>query len=72
MAKPDGVFLYIGTYPDEAAAQGDYQAIKDLHSLDAIGTYDAAVVSKDEDGKVHVNKDEAATRHGAWYLKAEK
>jgi uncharacterized membrane protein len=31
-----------------------------------VGTYDAAVVTKDENGKVHVNKDEMATRHGGW------
>ncbi len=32
----------------------------------AVGTYDAAVVTKDANGKVHVNKDEMATRHGGW------
>jgi uncharacterized membrane protein len=66
MAKPESVFIYIGTYPDQAAARDDYQIIKDLHSAGAVGTYDAAVVTKDDDGKVHVNKDEMATRHGAW------
>ncbi len=65
MAKPDAVFIYVGTYPDEARARDDYQIIKDLHSAGAVGTYDAAVVTKD-DGHVHVNKDEMATRHGAW------
>src|SRR5208283_5792320 len=66
MAKPDGVFIFIGTYPSEAAARSDYEVVKDLHALGAVGTYDAAVVSKDASGKVHVNKDETATRHGAW------
>ena len=66
MAKPDAVFIYIGTYPDEAAARADYDVVKDLHKAGAIGTYDAAVVTKDAAGKVHVNKDEMATRHGAW------
>ena len=66
MAKMESVFIYIGTYPDEAQAQGDYQVVKDLHSAGAVGTYDAAVVTKDGKGKVHVNKDEMATRHGAW------
>jgi len=37
-----------------------------LHLAGAVGTYDAAVVTKDAAGKVHVNKDEMATRHGAW------
>ena len=66
MANPDGVFLYLGTYPDEASARADYEVVKDLHAVGAVGTYDAAVVTKDEDGKVHVNKDEMATRHGGW------
>ncbi len=65
MAKPESVFIYVGTYPGETQARDDYEVIKDLHSLGAVGTYDAAVVTKD-DGKVHVNKDEMATRHGAW------
>ena len=66
MADDDGMFLYIGTYPSEAAARADYDIVKDLHSVDVVGTYDAAVVTKDSSGKVHVNKDEMATRHGGW------
>jgi uncharacterized membrane protein len=66
MAKADGVFIFIGTYPSKADAKADYEVVKDLHAGGVVGTYDAAVVTKDEDGKVHVNKDEMATRHGAW------
>ena len=66
MAKDDAVFIYIGTYPSEAAARDDYGVVKDLHAAGAVGTYDAAVVTKDDAGKVHVNKDEMATRHGGW------
>ena len=66
MAKPDAVFIFIGTYPNEAAARADYDIVKDLHKAGAVGTYDAAVVKKDLGGNVHVNKDETATRHGAW------
>ena len=66
MAKSDAVFIYIGTYPSEASARADYDVIKDLHAAGAVGTYDASVVTKDDDGKVHVNKDETSTRHGAW------
>jgi len=66
MAKADGVFIFIGTYPSEAAAHGDYELVKDAHALGAVGSYDAAVITKDEKGKVHVNKDETSTRHGAW------
>ena len=66
LAAEDGMFLYIGTYPSEAAARDDYDVVKDLHSVDVVGSYDAAVITKDEKGKVHVNKDEMATRHGGW------
>ena len=66
MAKPDAVFIYIGTYPDEVAARDDYEVVKDLHAAGAVGTYDASVVTRDDAGKVHVNKDEMATRHGGW------
>ena len=30
MAKSDSVFIFIGTYPDEAAARADYDVVKDL------------------------------------------
>jgi uncharacterized membrane protein len=66
MAKPEAVFIYVGTYPSEAAARADYEVVKDLHAVGAVGTYDAAVVTKDAAGKIHENKDEMATRHGAW------
>lgn len=66
MAKADAVFIYIGTYPSEGAARADYGIVKELHAAGAVGTYDAGVVTKDLDGKVHVNRDETATRHGAW------
>ena len=66
MTATDGVFIYIGIYPSEAVAQGDYDVVKDLHALGAVGSYDAAVITKDDDRKVHVNKDETSTRHGAW------
>ena len=66
MAKPDAVLVYVATYPDEMLARDDYEIVKDLHAAGVIGTYDASVVTKDEKGKVHVNKDETSTRHGAW------
>jgi len=66
MAKSEAVFIYVGTYPSKAVAEADYNIVKDLHAAGAVGTYDAAVVTKDDAGKVHVNKDEMAARHGAW------
>lgn len=66
MSDPDGTFIFIGTYPDEASARADYDVVKALHSVDAVGSFDAAVVTKDDKGKVHVNKDETSTRKGGW------
>lgn len=66
MADADAVFLFIATYPDEAAARADYDIVKALHGVEAIGSFDAAVVTKDDKGKVHVDKDETSTRKGAW------
>jgi uncharacterized membrane protein len=66
MSSPDGTFIYIGTYPDETAARVDYDVVKALHAVDAVGSFDAAVVTKDDTGKIHVNKDETATRTGGW------
>jgi uncharacterized membrane protein len=60
-------FIYVATYPDEMAARADYDAVKELHERGLVGSYDAAVVTKDGEGKVHENKDETATRHGAWW-----
>jgi uncharacterized membrane protein len=62
----DGVFVFVATYPDRDGAEADYDVVKDLHSVGAIGTYDAAVVDKDAEGKVHVHKHEKPTQHGAW------
>ena len=67
MANTDGTFIFVATYPDEAAAREDYQVVKELHARGLVGAYDAAVVTKDANGKVHENKDETATRHGAWW-----
>ena len=66
MSKSDGVFIYIGTYASEVDARADYDVVKDLHAVGGGGTYDAAVITKDDKGKIHVNKDETTTRHGAW------
>jgi uncharacterized membrane protein len=59
------VFLYVARYSNEAEAREDYQLLVDLHAAGVVGTYDAAVVTKD-DHKVHVHKHEKPTQHGAW------
>jgi uncharacterized membrane protein len=60
------VFLYAAIYDDADDAKADYEAVFDLHAAGAIGTFDSAVIEKDEDGKVQVSKTEKPTQHGAW------
>jgi uncharacterized membrane protein len=67
MSKSDGTFILVATYPDERAARDDYQVVKEAHARGLVGSYDAAVITKDASGKVHENKDETSTRHGAWW-----
>ncbi len=60
------VFLYAAVYDDIADAEADYEAVFDLHAAGVIGTFDSAVIRKEEDGKVRVTKTEKPTQHGAW------
>jgi uncharacterized membrane protein len=62
------VFIYAGEYDDVEDAKADLEALKELHSEHVVGTYDAAVVTKNEEGKVQiVDKIEKPTQHGGWY-----
>lgn len=60
------VFVYAAVYADRADASADYEALLDLHAADLVGSYDVALMSKDDEGKVHVTKHEKPTQHGAW------
>ncbi len=60
------VFLYAAIYNDIDDAEADYEAVFDLHAAGAIGTFDSAVIRKEDDGKVRVTKTEKPTQHGAW------
>jgi uncharacterized membrane protein len=60
------VFLYAAIYDQIADAEADYEAVLDLHAVGAIGTFDSAVIRKEDDGKVRVTKTEKPTQHGAW------
>ena len=59
------VFLYAAAY-DSADARLDYEVLLEAHAEGWVGTYDAAVLEKTADGKVHVHKHEKPTQHGAW------
>ena len=62
----DPVFVYAAVYADRADADADYDALLELHSADLVGSYDVALMHKDDEGKVHVTKHEKPTQHGAW------
>jgi hypothetical protein len=53
MAEQEFVVVYTAAYPTVAAAQAVLKTIEQLHRADVNGTYDAAVVDKDN-GKPHV------------------
>lgn len=60
------MFLFAGVYSDVGLADIDYEAVKALYAGHMIGSYDAAIVTKQADGKVNVHKREKPTQHGAW------
>ena len=69
MAKQEKDTLYViaAAYDDVDLAVADYEAVKSLYrEVRTSHDFDAAVIAKDEDGKVHiVKKHEQPTRHGA-------
>lgn len=60
------VFIYAATYATHADALADYDTLLDLHDVDFVGSYDVAVITKDDKGKVHVKKHEKPTQHATW------
>jgi uncharacterized membrane protein len=60
------VFLYAAAYDSADDARLDYGVLLEAHAEGWVGTYDAAVLEKTPDGKVHVHKHEKPTQHGAW------
>jgi uncharacterized membrane protein len=61
------MFLYAGEYDSVEDAKADLEELKELHREDFVGTYDAAVLTKNEEGKVKiVDKIEKPTQHGGW------
>jgi len=60
------LFVYVATYNNVEEAKLDYGDVQRLYKDGVIGVYDAAVINKDIDGTVHVNKHEKPTVYGAW------
>jgi uncharacterized membrane protein len=66
MKKDRPVFVYGAVYADRLDAEADYELLLEAHSADLVGSYDVALMYKDDEGKVHVSKHEKPTQHGAW------
>src|SRR4051794_39401067 len=63
------VDLYIAAYSDPDAARGDWDAIKQLAEDDVIEVDGLILVSRRNDGKIHVDDDFHTARKGAkWGL----
>ena len=62
----DTLMVYVGVYEDVAAAEADYELVKELHTeAGLIDAYDAAVIERREGGKTKiVKKHETPTRVG--------
>lgn len=62
----DTFVAIVGVYASDADAEADYQLVKDLHvQAGLMDAYDAAVISRGEDGKVKITKKhETPTRVG--------
>jgi len=64
----DTFLVFAASYDSLGAAEADYHAVRELYQESGlIDTYDAAVITKDDDGKVRiVAKHEQPARRGAW------
>jgi uncharacterized membrane protein len=61
------MFLYAGEYESVEEAKADLEELKELHHEHLVGIYDAAVLTKNEEGKVEiVDKNEKPTQRGGW------
>ena len=55
VTKEKDMALYVAIYDDVASAKADLDAIEQLHKHDLVGSFDAAVVDK-ENGRPHIVK----------------
>jgi len=67
MSEIDTLLVLGASYDNREDAEADYEAIKALYyEVEASHDFDAAVLERDAEGKVHVvKKHEQPTRHGA-------
>jgi uncharacterized membrane protein len=61
----DGVIVYLGVYGSVEDAKEDFADFKEAYKDGFIGLYDAGILEKRADGKVHLDKWEKPTQVGA-------
>ncbi len=60
------IFIYAATYANKERAEDDHDLLVNLHHDKLVGSYDVAIITKDDAGKIHVQKHEKPTQRGAW------
>ena len=60
------VFIYAATYASYDDCLADYELLLEAHAAKLVGTYDVALIRKDDEGNIHVERHEKPTQHGAW------
>ena len=65
--EPQVLYVLAASYDSVEKARADFEAVRALYNeIKASDKFDAAVISKNETGKVHIDKTyEAGTRHDA-------
>lgn len=58
--------LCLGLYSDIETAERDYQSLKELHTAGRVAAYDAAVVFKDNEGKVAIQDRKKDKARATW------
>lgn len=57
MATGDNLILFAASYPDDEAAQADFDALREAQDDAGVRIMGAVVMDRDDDGEVHVHQD---------------
>lgn len=66
MADPKPMVVLVATYPSVADAEADYKAVMALHKEGDLGHVAAAVLTKDDKGKLKISRHDTTAKHLAW------
>jgi uncharacterized membrane protein len=66
MASNRSYFAYAATYDNSEDANADLDAFLEIASTGVVGRYDTALLTKDDDGKVHIKKQGTPAKSGTW------